>query len=323
VRRVLSQLLLRLLVVTTAALGLSVMSQSEVRADTRCQVTDRETGICLVYVRIPGTPETPGTDGTDGPEDTGEGESCYWDGTSQGITDPPPGPVPCSSDAGYWSNPYNCYIKLLEPQPPATDPSWQGHDPAEGAVYQCYQPQTGVLVWVWYANPPPNSGVGPTPGEVAQLAIDQMRLRAPQIGIVPEPGPDRVGLVGMPVWLWVADPGPETIGPKTATASAGGITVTATAELFEITWDLGDGTTITCDGPGTPYKPSYGDEDSPDCGHRYERTSADEPDQKYTVTATSDWVVTWTGAGQSGTIRLDGLTQSTQITVGELQVLVY
>jgi hypothetical protein len=42
----------------------------------------------------------------------------------------------------------------------------------------------------------------------------------------------------------------------------------------------------------------------------------------FTVTATSDWVISWQGAGQSGTIRLNGLARSVQIAVGEAQVLV-
>ena len=45
-------------------------------------------------------------------------------------------------------------------------------------------------------------------------------------------------------------------------------------------------------------------------------------DGKYTVTATSDWVITWEGAGQTGTILLNGLTRTTAISVGEAQVLV-
>jgi hypothetical protein len=40
------------------------------------------------------------------------------------------------------------------------------------------------------------------------------------------------------------------------------------------------------------------------------------------VTATSDWVITWSGAGQAGTIRLGGLTRSAEIAIGEAQVLV-
>ena len=53
--------------------------------------------------------------------------------------------MPCTIEYGYWSNGYNCYISLLDPQPPAGDPSWQGHEPGDGAVYQCYQPQTDLL----------------------------------------------------------------------------------------------------------------------------------------------------------------------------------
>jgi hypothetical protein len=149
-----------------------------------------------------------------------------------------------------------------------------------------------------------------------------MNLQAIQIGIAPEPGPDSVGIVGMPVWMWAVEPGPSTYGPITRTASAGGVTVTATARVEEITWSMGDGTQVVCHSPGTPYQEAYGAKPSPDCGHTYTRTSSREPDEKYTVTATSDWVVTWTGAGQSGVIRLDGLQRSVEITVGEVQVLV-
>lgn len=305
-----------------AAAGLLILAPAPSYADTVCQVTDPETGVCLIYVEVPGNPGDPGDEGDDGPKDTGTGAACYWDGTKQNIHTPPPGPVPCTSDAGYWSNYYNCYISLLDPQPPAGDPNWQGHEPGDGAIYNCYQPQTGILIWIWSQDPPPNSGIGPTPREVAQIAIEQMDLRAIDIGITPEPGEDSIGIVGMPVWMWAANPDEHTVGPITESASAGGITVTATATLHKITWDMGDGTEVTCTGAGTAYKPSYGRAKSPDCGHTYEKSSSKKPDGKYTVTATSDWVITWEGAGQTGTIRLNGLTRSTAIAVGEAQVLV-
>lgn len=305
-----------------AAAGLLILAPAPSSADTVCQVTDPETGVCLIYVEVPGNPGDPGDEGDDGPKDTGTGAACYWDGTKQNIHTPPPGPVPCTSDAGYWSNYYNCYISLLDPQPPAGDPNWQGHEPGDGAIYNCYQPQTGILIWIWSQDPPPNSGIGPTPREVAQIAIEQMDLRAIDIGITPEPGEASIGIVGMPVWMWAANPDEHTVGPITESASAGGITVTATATLHKITWDMGDGTEVTCTGAGTAYKPSYGRAKSPDCGHTYEKSSSKKPDGKYTVTATSDWVITWEGAGQTGTIRLNGLTRSTAIAVGEAQVLV-
>lgn len=292
-------------------------------ADTECQVNDPQSGVCVVWVEVPATPDDPGDEGNDVPKDTGKGEACVWDGTTQGVTDPPPGPVPCTSDAGYWSNGYNCYVQPLDPQPAAGDPSWLGHEPGDGAIYQCFQPQTGIVVLTWAQDPPPNSGSGPTPGDVAQLAIEDMELRAINIGIAPEPGADSIGLVGMPVWMWASSPDDHTFGPITASASAGGITITATARVHKITWDMGDGTEpVVCRTAGTPYTPEFGRQESPTCGHVYSTSSAHENDDKFTVTAISDWVVTWTGGGQSGVRRLNGLQRSVAITVGEAQVLV-
>ena len=312
----------RVVALSLAAAGLLILAPAPSFADTVCQVTDPETGVCLIYVEVPGTPGDPGDGGDDGPEDTGSGAACYWDGTAQGITKPPPGPVPCSSEYGYWSNGYNCYISLLDPQPPAGDPNWQGHEPGDGAVYNCYQPQTDLLIWIWSQDPPPDSGTGPTPREVAQIAIEQMDLRAIDIGITPEPGEDSIGIVGMPVWMWAANPNEHTVGPITESATAGGIRVTATAKLQRITWDMGDGSTVKCASGGTAYKASYGDAKSPDCGYVYQKSSSKRPSGKYTVTASSDWVITWEGAGQTGTLRLNGLTRTVAIAVGEAQVLV-
>jgi hypothetical protein len=276
----------------------------------------------LIWVEVPGTPATPVSQGNEGPTDTGSGAACYWDGTAQGISKPPPGPVPCNSDYGYWSNGYRCYIQHVQPQPGPGDPFWEGAYIDDGAVYQCYQPQTDLLILVWAADPPPESGVGPTPREVAQLAVERMNLRAIEVGMAPAPGDGSIGIVGMPVWMWAANPGVHTVGPITESASAGGITVTATARVHQVTWDMGDGNQVTCTTAGTPYQASYGNKRSPDCGHVYTTSSSSKPGDMFTVTATSDWVISWQGAGQSGTIRLNGLARSVQIAVGEAQVLV-
>lgn len=302
--------------------GLLAVARAPAYADTTCQQTDPLSGVCTVWVDAPGTPSSQGTPASSGPKDTASGKSCYWDPSKQGLSRPPAGPVPCTSKFGYWSNTYNCYIQPQKPQPTAGDPAWKGHKPGDGAVYSCYQPQTDMLVEVWAANAPSGAAAGPSPRQVAQIAIKRLNLTAIDIGITPEPGPNSVGLVGMPVWLWVANPDSHTYGPATASASAGGITVTATARVEQITWDMGDGTKVVCQNAGTPYQPRFGRSESPDCGHVYDKSSADQPDQKYTVTATSDWVITWAGAGQTGTIRLGGLTRSVQIAVGEAQVLV-
>lgn len=315
--------LIRLLVHAVAAMCLALLIQGVAQADTVCQQTNRYTGQCIVWVKVTEPTPAPTTSADDGPKDTGSGHSCYWDPSKQHLSGPRAGSVPCTKRGfGYWSNTYNCYIQALKPQPAAGDPMWQGHDPADGAVYSCYQPQTDIAIYVFAANPPRGAAAGPSPREVAQIAIRQMKLSAIDIGIAPEPGPNSVGLVGMPVWLWVKNPRASTYGPATASASAGGITVRATARVRQITWDMGDGTRVVCSNAGTAYQPKFGRKASPTCGHSYAKSSAHQREGKYTVTATSDWVITWTGAGQTGVIRLGGLTRSVQIAVGEAQVLV-
>lgn len=317
--------LIRELILVCVVAGLGMLGQSTAHADTRCQQTDPLTGECTLTVDVPGGggggSGTGQPTGDNGPRDTGSGASCYWDPAASGASGKA-GPVSCHSPYGSWNNSYGCYLEPADPPPPAGDPAWKGHEPGDGAVYNCYQPQTTLLIQIWSAAPPPGSAAGPSPREVAQMAVEKLNLKAIEIGITPETGPDRVGLVGMPVWLWARSPDSRTYGPATASASAGGITVTATARVHEITWDMGDGTTVECRTAGTPYEASFGKKASPDCGHVYRLSSARESGGTYTVTATSAWVITWQGAGQTGTIRLDGLSRTVEIAVGEAQVLV-
>ena len=104
------------------------------------------------------------------------------------------------------------------------------------------------------------------------------------------------------------------MGPITRTASARGYTVTATAEVTKIVWNMGDGQSVTCTGPGTPYADSFGKKSSPTCGHTYTRQG------RYTVSATSYWTVAWSGIGETGVIPID-FTSTTAITMGESQVI--
>ncbi len=316
--------LTRAITLAVATASLTFLSTGTAQADPGCELIDDRTGICLIEVVVPPSPGTEQISDPDDPPDSGSGASCYFDPSRQGYSGVPAGPVPCTSDYGYWSNSYQCYFRVLDPQPGPDDPVWNGHSPDEGgAIYECYQPMPlDIDIYLWLAEPPAASGAGPSPRQVAEMAVDQMNLHAITIGIVPEPGSGSLGLVGMPVWMWAEDPGPSTVGPITASASAGGITVTATARINKITWDMGDGQQVVCRGAGTAYSASYGRAQSPDCGHVYTTSSVGKPGDKFTVTANSDWVITWEGAGQTGTIRMDGLTESVQVAVGEAQVLV-
>ncbi|MFJ9855322.1 ATP/GTP-binding protein [Streptomyces sp. NPDC101150] len=167
----------------------------------------------------------------------------------------------------------------------------------------------------WAKQPPAVAAVDPA--ALAREAVDKMRLAGPDIGIVPKPGGK--GLVGLPVWMWTAKTA-EAYGPNSASASAGAVTVTASAKVSRIVWEMGDGHSVTCTTAGTPYKASYGKRRSPDCGYLYQHSSKDEPGQKYRVTATSTWTVDWRGGGQSGQLTETRQSQ-TQVTIGQLKVL--
>ncbi len=150
---------------------------------------------------------------------------------------------------------------------------------------------------------------------MAQTIVTQMNLRAFSIGMVPEEGPDIMGVVGVPAWLWVADPGEQTFGPMVRSASTGGTSVTATAKVDKIVWEMGDGGAVTCTTAGTPFTDGHGGQKSPDCGYTYSTQGV------YTIRATSYWNVAWTSnSGVTGNIPLS-FTSSRTLTVGELQVV--
>ncbi|MFB6875864.1 hypothetical protein [Streptomyces sp. NPDC056323] len=92
--------------------------------------------------------------------------------------------------------------------------------------------------------------------------------------------------------------------------------------MSTIRWDMGNGTTVTCHGPGTPYTADRGKSPSPDCGHRYERSAADQPGSRYKGTATATWAVTWTAPTLNDGGEFTGIRQNAfTAAVGEVQVL--
>ncbi|MFZ3475985.1 ATP/GTP-binding protein [Streptomyces sp. 2.9] len=170
-----------------------------------------------------------------------------------------------------------------------------------------------------FTTAPPGGGPVIDPAVVARQAVDKMLLRPPAIGITPTPG--GTGVVGMPVYMWTAT-GPETYGPNSASASIGPVSVTATARVSKIVWNMGDGRSVTCTTAGTPYKAEFGKASSPDCGHRYNSPSSTTSSGKYHVTATSTWSIDWqvTGGAQAGQLT-EVRTSAVDINVVEVQVL--
>ncbi|MBK6870413.1 MAG: hypothetical protein IPK24_04035 [Kineosporiaceae bacterium] len=211
-------------------------------------------------------------------------------------------------------------MESLSPQPARSDPVWQGHQDGTIVRRLCRSIDfNGSPVGI--PGPPYWTGQAPPavdPAVLARQLLATLQIRAITIGMVPEAGPDKLGAVGVPVWMWAEQPTPQTVGPITASQTISGVTVSLTATLTSTDWDMGDGTTVHCTGanaPGTPYTFTTELTPSPTCGHVY--TKQGNP---YTITATARWQVNWTAAGQAGTIPLQ-LTSTTTRRVGELQVI--
>lgn len=247
-----------------------------------------------------------GNDGTDG-NTGGSSSTCSYAGNE----------IPCTGPQGsVWSSAHGCYVGEASDAPDLVPP--EGKTDEDGAWHVCYFPPPGSsweLMWIEAGT------VTVDPVVLANRAIASMDLDPITIGIVPESAPNRAGLVGLPVWMWVDQPTDDTFGPITASASEGTVSVSATASVSSIVWNMGDGKKITCTGKGTPYADHFGKQASPTCGHRYAKMSANQPEGAYQVTATSHWLVEWTGGGQSGTIEFDLTTDPLPIRIGEAQVL--
>ncbi|OIJ88194.1 ATP/GTP-binding protein [Streptomyces sp. MUSC 14] len=191
----------------------------------------------------------------------------------------------------------------------------------KGAAYQVICPSTGRFGVVWIPDGQ-NQPAAPQidPEVLARRAVDSMKLVGPKVAN-PKAGGRYV--VGMPMWMWV-DQTPTTYGPNSATAAAGGVSVTATAEVSSISWKMGDGTAaVVCNGPGTKYTPSMGKAQSPDCGHLYDKASSDETGGKFRGTATATWTVNWQVTGGPADAGQFTEVRQTQfaVDVREVQVL--
>ncbi|GAB3474226.1 hypothetical protein FB471_4883 [Amycolatopsis cihanbeyliensis] len=200
----------------------------------------------------------------------------------------------------------------------ATAPRLAQDQPPSGAwyVYKCTGPGFRDALYrppVWIADGQPSPAPLPSPAELAAQARNQLRLPTPKIKA--NPAGDQ--LVNLPTWLWLDR---SSWGDVSATASVPGVSVTAVAKPTSMTWSMGDGGSVTCTGPGSPF-PAGGDPKSasPDCGYTYRTSSAGQRGEAFPVTATVAWTVTWSGAGQGGTFPNMTTTGSAAFRVAESQ----
>lgn len=197
----------------------------------------------------------------------------------------------------------------------AIDFSSGAQQPVPGEIYALIcRDARGELVYSWFGvYDPADPLAGLFAGErAAELALERLELSDPVVRM----NPPADQLVGLPSWLWVDTPWT----PVEASAGVSGVTATVVARPRAVEWELGDGTRLTCMGPGRPYDPDRTSDDPSDaCTHVFERPSFDEPGGVRPVTATVTYAVSWS-ATDGGTGDLGEVTRASTVAVRVVEV---
>ncbi len=145
------------------------------------------------------------------------------------------------------------------------------------------------------------------------------------------PPRDDKQLVGLPTWMWID---PAAWQPVSATAEVPGVSATVTATPVRVVWDMGEqspsgrsiasgGDPVTCEGPGQPFDPAGGDDQTSDCSYVFQWDSSGKDDSTFDASATVEWAVSYTAStGHTG--DLDAISRTTEfpLTVTQRQAVV-
>lgn len=213
------------------------------------------------------------------------------------------------------------------PMPAKDAATFGAGGPTPGAWYFIHCPGrdltiwNGALSWIPTASPA-LGGTPPAPATALALqAVDSLTLPPPVINL----DPSAFSVVNLDSWLWID---PSSWHSFSATATAGAVSATATAVPETVSWSMGDGHTVVCAGPGTPYRPAIPPEaQATDCSYKYRRSSAGQPsangdsnDGAFSVVSTITWSVTWSATGATGGGALAPLYTSATVPVRVEQV---
>lgn len=158
--------------------------------------------------------------------------------------------------------------------------------------------------------------IGPSVDVIARQVYAEIPLVLPVPHTSPPAGSPQ--LVGLPVWLWLDDSSWATFD---ASASVAGVTVTVVATPRRASWNMGDGTTVTCTEAGTPWT---GDATATtNCSHTYQHVSDDEPGGRYQADVTLTWSVSWSAStGETGTLPEASRTTDFELDVRQRQAVI-
>lgn len=154
------------------------------------------------------------------------------------------------------------------------------------------------------------------PYQLALDALSSVQIAGPVIRT--SPSEDGRLFVQVPTWLWLD---PTWWHAYEATANTGRVWSRVQATPVASTWELGDGGSISCRGPGTPWRPGL-NEDASNCTHTYRRSSASRPGGTFGLKATVTLEVSWTSnAAPGGTLPAISRTSTVAVEVGEIQAI--
>ncbi len=174
-----------------------------------------------------------------------------------------------------------CHSQIVDP---ATLFEWPYEPPFDGGIYfvrVCGGVRSG---WRWV----------PSPSALASYA-NATTLELPRVRPATAPGVRDEHVVGVPVWLWI-DGSEWSMQLREFTVDGVKISIAATPRHVE--WDMGDGHTVVCDGPGVPFDRARSvSEQHTDCSYTYQRANLPgRADRRFHVVARVVWWVAWSAS---------------------------
>lgn len=219
------------------------------------------------------------------------------------------------SAAKYMSCSY-VYVPGTLPNPDASGPYFRSCEPSATPVDNSMSTDPTMKMPILVPVPAPP----PTAEALARSEVRNLHMAPPALHL--SPGLDQPQVVNADAWYWLDS---ASWAPVSASVSSSGLTVTVTATPATATWTSGDGGSVMCAGPGTPYP--AGDANppaqSPTCGHAFTRASTAFPGGTYPLTAQVSWQITWRASDkESGTLPPLTTSATAQLRVVEVQALV-
>ncbi|MET9241289.1 hypothetical protein [Nonomuraea sp. NPDC003709] len=191
--------------------------------------------------------------------------------------------VTCSQRRWWYVN----GLKKVGAESPDPDRPLSTEQPKEGAWYEV-RCSDGYWDIVWIENKQSPRAVRE---RLARRAYARIPITPPEVLTAPPRGRD--GLVGLPHWFYLAK---GQWVPKSKRLHAGAVWAEATATPQRMTIDTGDGHSLTCNGPGTPFDPSLlAAQQRSTCSHLFL-----QPALARRVTVSVTWRGTWQGSGGAG-----------------------